>query len=77
MPMKKPYEFAYGFKSHCTSISERLSKLEGCLNSIRKNKMKKFPPFGNEFLPPSKKYHFDILPYCVSNKTERYMWLLS
>ena len=24
--MKKPFEFAYGFKSHCTSINERFSK---------------------------------------------------
>ena len=28
--MKKPFKFAYEFKSHCTSINERLFKLEGC-----------------------------------------------
>ena len=52
--MKKPHDFMYMFKSQCKSINERFSKLEGCLNSKRKNKMKTFPPFGNEFLPPSK-----------------------
>ena len=52
--MKKLFEFAYGFKSHCTSITEHFSKLEGCLHSIPKNNNKIFPPFGNEFLPPSK-----------------------
>ena len=31
---KKPFEFAYGFKSHCTSINENFSKLEGCLQSL-------------------------------------------
>ena len=44
----------YGFKSQCTYINELFPKLEGCLHSIRKNKLKTFPPFGNEFLPPSK-----------------------
>ena len=52
--MEKPFAFAYGFKAHCTSINERFSKLEGCLRSIRKIKIKKFPPFGNELLSPSK-----------------------
>ena len=52
--MKEPHDFMYGFKSQCTSINERLSKLEGCLHSRRKNKSKTFPPLGNEFLPPSK-----------------------
>ena len=34
------------FKSQCTSINERFSKLEGYLYS-RKNKSKKFPPLQN------------------------------
>ena len=54
VPMKKRHDFIYGFKSQCTYINERFSKLEGCLHSIRKNKSKTFPPLGNEFLPPSK-----------------------
>ena len=37
MQMKKPFDFAYGFKSHCTYINGRLSKLEGCLHSRPKN----------------------------------------
>ena len=52
--MKKPFYFAHGFKSHCTSINECFSKLEGCLNSRPNIKRKIFPIFGNEFLPPSK-----------------------
>ena len=44
----------YGFKYQCRSINEILSKLEGCLHSRQKNKLKIFPPLGNEFLPPSK-----------------------
>ena len=52
VPMKEPHDFMYEFKSQCTSINEQLSKLEGCLHSIRKNKSKTFPPLGNEFLPP-------------------------
>ena len=52
--MKNQFEFAYGFKSHSTYINEQISKLEGCLHSRRQNKMKTFPLFGNEFLPPSK-----------------------
>ena len=51
--MKKSFEFSYGFKSYFTSINERFSKLEGCLHSRRKNKIKTFSPFGNELLPPS------------------------
>ena len=54
MPMKKPHDFLYGFKSQCKSINERLSKLEGFIHSRQKNKLKTFPPLGNEFLPPSK-----------------------
>ena len=54
MPMKKTHDFKYGFKSQCTSTNEQLSKFEGCLNSIRKNKSKTFTPIGNEFLPTSK-----------------------
>ena len=52
MPIKKN-DIMYGFKSQFTSINERLSKLEVCLNS-RRNKSKTFPPIENEFLPPSK-----------------------
>ena len=52
--MKKPFDFEYGFKSNCTSINERLSKLEGFLHSRPRNKRKTLPPFGNELLPPSK-----------------------
>ena len=53
--MKEPHYFMYGFKYQCTSIHERLPKLEGCINSRRKNKSKTFTPLGNEFLSPSKK----------------------
>ena len=53
--MKKPFEFLYGFKSHCTSINERFYKFEGCLHSTLNNKIKTFPRFDNELLPPSKK----------------------
>ena len=51
---RKPFEFSYGFISHCTSINERFSKLEGFLHSRPRNKVKTFPLFGNEFLPPSR-----------------------
>ena len=51
---KKPFELEYGFKSHCTSINERLSKLEYCLQYRPKVQRNIFPPFGNEFLPLSK-----------------------
>ena len=54
MQIKKPFEFVYGFKSHCTSINECFYKLEGCLQLRPNIKRKTFPPFGNEFLPPSK-----------------------
>ena len=27
LPIKKPFDFEYGFKSHCTSINKRFSKL--------------------------------------------------
>ena len=49
-------------KSHSTSINEILSKLEGCLHSRRKNKIRTFPPFVNEFLPPSKNIPLTDLP---------------
>ena len=62
VPMKEPHDFMYGFKSKCTSINERLSKLEGCINSRRKNKSKTFPPFGNELLPPSKHISLTACP---------------
>ena len=51
--MKKLNCIQSGFQSQCTSINERLSKLELYLHS-RKNKSKTFPPLQNEFLPPSK-----------------------
>ena len=54
MPMKKRNRIQSGFKSQCTSINERISKLEVYLHS-RKNKSKKFSPLQNDFLPPSKK----------------------
>ena len=44
----------YGFKSQCICINERFSKLKGFIHSRQKNKLKKFPPLVNEFLPPSK-----------------------
>ena len=44
----------YRFKSQCASINELFYKLEGCLSSRQKNKLKKFLPISNEFLPPSK-----------------------
>ena len=53
-PMKEPHDFMYGYKSQCTSINERLYKLEVCIHSRRKNKSKIFPPLGNELLTPSK-----------------------
>ena len=64
VPMKKK-DIQSVFKSQCTSINERFSKLEGCLNS-RQNKSKTFPPLENEFLPLSKnitlKKHHIIYP---------------
>ena len=60
--MKKPFEFTYGFKSHCTYINESLSDLEFFLNSNPKNKRKTFLPFGNEFLPPSKTISLTVFP---------------
>ena len=62
MHREKPFEFAYGFKSHHTSINERFSELEGCLHSSRKNKIKTFTPFGTEFLPQSKNISFTDFP---------------
>ena len=49
--IEKPFEFVYGFKSHCTSINELFYELEGYLHSRPKNKINTFPPFSNEFLP--------------------------
>ena len=54
MPMKKQNLIQSGFKSQCTSINERISKLEVYLHS-RKNKSKTFSPLPNDFLSPSKK----------------------
>ena len=59
---EEPFEFAYGFKSHCTFINECSSKLEVCLNLRRKNNIKTFSPFGNEFLPPSKNISLTAFP---------------
>ena len=77
VPMKEPHDFMYEFKSQCKSINEWFSKLEGCLHSRQKNKSKTFTPLGNKFLPPSKKYHLDKLPYYISNETEGSLWLWS
>ena len=78
--MKKSFEFAYVFNSHFTSINGNLYRLEGFLHSRPKNKIKTFPKFGNEFLPPSKnislidfpiiyplkqKYLYDNYPRCI------------
>ena len=49
--MKKPSDFAYGFKSHLTSMNESFFKFEGCVNSGPNNKINILSPFGNEFLP--------------------------
>ena len=51
--MKKQNCIQSGFTSQCTSINERIYKLEVYLHS-RKNKSKTFPPLQNEYLPPSK-----------------------
>ena len=37
VPMKERNDFMYRCISQCTSINERLYKLEGCLHSRRKN----------------------------------------
>ena len=54
MAMKKQNRIQYGFKSQCTSINERIPKLENYIHS-RKTKSKIFLPLNNDFLPPSKK----------------------
>ena len=51
---KKKIRIPYGCKSHCKSINEHWSNLESCIHSRQKNKIKIFPPVGNEFLPSSK-----------------------
>ena len=51
--MNKSFGFAYGFKSHRTSINKRFSKLEYCLQSRPSNQRNIFPQFGNKFLPLS------------------------
>ena len=50
---KRPFGIVYGFRSHCTSIDECFFKLEDCIKSIQNNQRNIFPPFDNEFLPPS------------------------
>ena len=82
VPMKKPFEFAYGLKYQCTYLNERLYKLEGCLNLRLNNKMKAFPNGGNVFIllfnlkliQPSNLYnrslryvHWYLNPYANSN----------
>ena len=62
MPMKKKHDFMYGFKPKFTSNNEQLFKLEGCLHSRRKNKIKKFPPFGNEFFTLIKNISLKAFP---------------
>ena len=57
-----PCEFMSGFKSHCTSINERFSKLGGFVHSRPKIKRNTFPPFSNEFLPPSKTISLTVFP---------------
>ena len=52
--MKKPFGVGHGFKSHCISIHERINTFQGCLQSIKNNQKKIFPPFRNELLSPSK-----------------------
>ena len=52
VPMKKN-RIQSGFKSQCTSIDEKISKLEVYLHS-RKNKSRTFSALQNDFLPPSK-----------------------
>ena len=54
VPMKEPHDFMYGFNYQCTSINEQFYKLEGCIHSRQKNKLKTFTPLENVFLPPSK-----------------------
>ena len=54
-PMKKQNRIQSGFKSQCTSINERISKLEVYLHS-RNNKSKTFSPLQYDFLPPLKNY---------------------
>ena len=60
LPMKKQNRIQSGFKSQCTCINERISKLEVYLHS-RKNKSKTFSPLQNEFLTPSKKITLKII----------------
>ena len=57
--MKKQNFNQSGFNYQCTSINERIYKLEVYLHS-RKNKSKTFSPLQNEFLPPSKKITLKI-----------------
>ena len=54
VPMKKENHIQLVFKSNCTSINERLYKLEVYLQS-RKIKSNTFTPLQKVFLPPSKK----------------------
>ena len=54
MKLKKSLGEEYAFKSHCISINEFLSKLQGCQKSRRKNLKIIFQPFDNKFLQSSK-----------------------
>ena len=68
MQIKKPFDFANGFKSHCTYSNKRFSELEGFLYSRPNNKRKKFPQFGNKFLPPSKNISLAVIPIMYPSK---------
>ena len=59
---EKPFNFVYRIKLHRKSINGRLSRLEGGLHSIMKNKIKTFTPFGNELLTPSKNISLAAFP---------------
>ena len=53
VPTRKQNRIQSVFKSQCTSINERISKLEVYLHS-RNNKSKTCSPLQNDFLPPPK-----------------------
>ena len=43
-------------------MNELIYKLKGYLYPRPNNKINTFPPFGNEFLPPSKNISFTVCP---------------
>ena len=65
--MKKRKVIHPGFKYQCTSINERISKLEVYLHS-RKNKSKTFSPLQNEFFTPSKTNHLEKQSFYLPNE---------